>query len=220
MTNMNLINRKIRFRFSIVLSALVFITLIFATKELTLLEKVLISFNAFIWTYVFLLLILIKKATAENIKKFTKYEDESTGFLVITSITSALIALIGIAFELVKAREITGLNKEIHLLLPTMTLIGIWILIPTLFAIHYAHLYYSEKSEGKKIIKFPDDPINPNYVDFLYFSITISAAAQTADISITNSLGRKLVLLQTLFAFAFNTSILALGINVAASLFQ
>jgi len=58
----------------------------------------------------------------------------------------------------------------------------------------------------------------PIYWDFLYFSFTIGVAAQTADIGISTVSMRKLALLHAILSFLFNTTILALAINVGASL--
>lgn len=207
-----------RFFIAVICAFIAFIAIGISFSTFNSIEKILICFNVYLWVYVLLLLIMIKRARPERIKKFAESEDENTSFLILTSITSTLIAFIAIAMELSKAHDFHANEKLVHLILPTTTLIGAWILIPALFAIHYAHLFYIEKSDDLKIIKFPDNPTNPDYIDFLYFSITISVAAQTADISINNSRGRKLVLLQSVFSFAFNTSILAMGINVAASL--
>jgi uncharacterized membrane protein len=53
----------------------------------------------------------------------------------------------------------------------------------------------------------------------LNFSFTIAVASQTADVLITSRSMRRLVLLQSVLSFAFNATILAFTINIAASLF-
>lgn len=70
-------------------------------------------------------------------------------------------------------------------------------------------------------LKFPDDnaDFRPDYGDFLYFSFTIAVASQTADVSVTTQPMRRLVLLQSILSFGFNTAILAFTINIAASMF-
>jgi uncharacterized membrane protein len=161
---------------------------------LTTLEKVLFSYNFFQWIYLFSLLFLIFKSK------------------------SAIITLAAIGVELSSAKETHGVLKSIHLALPAITLIGVWALLPTLFAIHYAHMYYLAKDEKNRPMTFPDSPDHPDYFDFLYFSVTVALTSQTSDTAITSSIGRKIVLMQSIVAFLFNTSILALGINVAASL--
>ena len=69
-------------------------------------------------------------------------------------------------------------------------------------------------------LRFPDEQLEPDYWDFLYFSFTIAVASQTADVSIRSRAMRRAVLGQSLLSFFFNTSILALSINIAAGLFS
>lgn len=65
---------------------------------------------------------------------------------------------------------------------------------------------------------FPDTT-RPIYADFAYFSYTIGVASQTADVSISSRAMRKVVLAHSVLSFFFNTTILALTINLAAGLF-
>ncbi|MFV0279746.1 MAG: DUF1345 domain-containing protein [Rhodoblastus sp.] len=59
----------------------------------------------------------------------------------------------------------------------------------------------------------------PNYIDFAYFSYTIGVASQTSDVAVSSRAMRGIVLVHSVFAFFFNTTILALTINLAAGLF-
>jgi uncharacterized membrane protein len=118
-------------------------------------------------------------------------------------------------------------------LLALATVTGSWLLLPTLFALDYASLYYAGTAPGG--LRFPQDDaladaeappaqaarpgvFTPHYDDFLYFSFTIAVACQTSDIDVTRPSMRRLVLLQSVLSFAFNTAVLAFGINLAASL--
>jgi uncharacterized membrane protein len=84
---------------------------------------------------------------------------------------------------------------------------------------NYGSLYYRSEHGGG--LQFPgsDKQFRPDYADFLYFSFTIAVASQTADVTISTRPMRRLVLLQSVLSFAFNTTILAFTINIAASLF-
>ena len=64
-----------------------------------------------------------------------------------------------------------------------------------------------------------NDESAPSYSDFLYFSLTIAATAQTSDVSVTTRAMRKLVVSHAVVSFAFNTMVLALAINIAAGMF-
>ena len=106
-----------------------------------------------------------------------------------------------------------------HVLFALVTVAGSWLLVPTMFALTYASQYY--RTAHGSGLNFPqsDDGFKPDYGDFLYFSFTIAVASQTADVSVSTQAMRRLVLLQSVLSFAFNTAILAFTINIAASLF-
>lgn len=90
-----------------------------------------------------------------------------------------------------------------------------------MFALHYAHLYYQQSSdrdlEATAPLEFPSEKL-PDYVDFLYFSFGIGMTSQVADVQIKSRLLRRLALVHQVLTFFFNTLILALGINILASL--
>ena len=98
-----------------------------------------------------------------------------------------------------------------------LTILISWVFLHTLFTIHYAHHFYGGADEESGL-KFPDGIDEPGYWDFLYFSFTIGVAAQTADVAVSSTSMRKLTLLHAVLSFLFNTTILALAINVGASL--
>ncbi len=188
--------------------------------NLSILEKILVAYNIFQWSYLLSLLGVIFTSHYMRIKEQALREDESANFVLSIASISSLVSLITIALELSSARDVHGISKTIHLALPAITLIGAWSLLPIMFAIHYAHLFYLTNDVKKKPLVFPDNPENPDYFDFLYFSMNIAVASQTADINVNSKRARRLVLAQCILAFLFNTSLLALGINVAASLLQ
>jgi uncharacterized membrane protein len=106
-----------------------------------------------------------------------------------------------------------------HLLFAGVTVVGSWLLLPVLFALDYASRYYRSTPQGGLLFPGADTDVPADYVDFLYFACTIAVALQTADVAITSRPIRRLVLLQALLSFAFNTAILALTVNIAAGLF-
>ncbi len=103
-----------------------------------------------------------------------------------------------------------------HLALSLLTIISAWFFMHTVFAIHYAHDYYLALADQQDAgLDFPKTA-QPTYPDFLYFSYVIGTSAQTADVSITSRSMRILNILHIILAYGFNTSILAISINVAA----
>jgi uncharacterized membrane protein len=59
---------------------------------------------------------------------------------------------------------------------------------------------------------------NPDYWDFFYFATSFGAASQTSDVSILTKSLRRLATLHAIISFSFNTAVLALAINLAASM--
>jgi uncharacterized membrane protein len=87
------------------------------------------------------------------------------------------------------------------------------------FALHYAHEYYRPDagSDAERGLIFPETDV-PDYWDFLYFSTSIGASSQTSDTAIRSRDMRRLVTLHAVISFFFNTAVLALTVNIAASL--
>ncbi len=95
-----------------------------------------------------------------------------------------------------------------------------WAVTHTNFAYRYAHEYYSRDLGGEDVdggIEFPKDE-RPDYLDFVYFSFVLGMTFQVSDCNVTSKKFRRLATLQGLIGFLFNTIILALSVNIAASL--
>ena len=85
------------------------------------------------------------------------------------------------------------------------------------FALAYASLYYG--ADGKPHgLDFPGKEEHPDYTDFMYFAVTLAATSQTSDVAVSTRPMRRLVLLHAVLSFVFNTSVLALTINILAGL--
>lgn len=96
--------------------------------------------------------------------------------------------------------------------LVVVAVVSAWALMHTGFTVRYAHLYYRDDSDVGGL-DFPGHE-EPDYLDFAYFAFVIGMTFQTADISISNRMIRRLALTHGVLAFAFNTLILALAVNL------
>ena len=88
------------------------------------------------------------------------------------------------------------------------------------FTFHYAHEFYRPDDTAERLaggLEFPHDS-KPDYWDFFYFATSLGAASQTSDVAIRTKALRRLVTLHAVVAFFFNTAVLALAINIGASL--
>jgi uncharacterized membrane protein len=95
-----------------------------------------------------------------------------------------------------------------------------WFLIHTLLTFRYAHLYYFDDdgdNESDRGLKFPGTE-TPNDYDFAYFSFVVGMTFQVSDVVIVDSRVRRLVLLHGLISFVYNSTILALVINLVSGL--
>jgi uncharacterized membrane protein len=149
-------------------------------------------------------------------------QDDQGRAVILTVVLSAVIAaVVAVALELSLAKNVQGLERAIRVGLAFGTVAASWFLVHLIFALHYAHGYYgrhggaARDAEG---LRFPgDEP--PDYWDFVHFAVIIGVASQTADIAISSKPLRRLNTVHALFSFAFNTVIVALTINLLASLF-
>jgi uncharacterized membrane protein len=153
-------------------------------------------------------------ADAGDIREHAAGQDEGrAAILVITSLA------IAVSFGAIAA-ELHGMGDNAvsgwRLSLAGATILLSWTMTQVVMAIHYAGEYYGNpKAEGG--MAFPGGDEEPDYLDFLYFAFTMGAAAQTSDVAVTTRGMRRLVLAHTILAFLFNTTILALAVNVGAS---
>lgn len=157
-----------------------------------------------------------------------KARANDTGRIAVLTITSLVMVVIltAVTVELPDARHDTGLTHTLALALVLLSLVIAWLFSNLVFALHYAHLFYREHSEGG--LNFPtpdsgskhgddDDPeTGPDYLDFAYFALTIGMAFATADVAMSGRAFRRTALIHAIAAFFYNLIVLAFTINVTA----
>jgi uncharacterized membrane protein len=160
------------------------------------------------------------RANPVTMRRIALQQDEGRVVILGLLTASACISLLAIGFML-HDKGITGSVLALHLALAALTIIGSWLLVHTIFALHYARAYYQNhqtlqdrKAEG---LDFPSD-LEPDYWDFLYFSFVIGMTSQVSDVEITSRPMRRLALGHGVLSFFFNTTILAMSINIIAGL--
>jgi uncharacterized membrane protein len=127
--------------------------------------------------------------------------------------------MVAIASQLAAVKELPGHARLPHLALTALTVVSSWLFTQAMFALHYAHDFYAARERGlPDLLSFPGTP-EPDYGDFFYFACVIGTSGQTADVAFTNSALRRIGTLHCVLAFAFNTTVLALSVNIAAGLF-
>ena len=185
--------------------------------EADVLVRVLIGWNTATWLYLALIWTMMIRADHDDVRSVAERQDESASVVLTAVSLAALMSLAAIVLELATSKG-DALHHPFQIALTAATVIGSWFLMPTVFGLHYAHFYYLIDQEGPAPLLFPEKGLKPDYWDFLYFSFTIAVASQTAEIAPNARWMRKAVLAQAVLSFFFNASILALSINIGASL--
>lgn len=190
-----------------------------ATGIDSIVGRCLLGWNAGVWMYLVWTAWTMTRSSPERLKRVARAQAEGARTVLVIVALAALVSLGAVITELSVAKAAATGHKVLPVLFTLSTVVGSWLLVPTLFSLNYASQYHVSDNDGGGI-RFPDETAHfePDYSDFLYFSFTIAVATQTADVIITNRSVRRLVLLQSVLSFVFNTTILAFTINMAASL--
>lgn len=181
--------------------------------------RALLGWNVSVWLYLVLVGWMMLHADHGRLRRIAVAQAEGAATVLAIVSVASVVSLLGIMVELSAAKVPGAPHALPHVAFALATVAGSWLLLPTVFALTYASMYY--RSSHGTGLQFPsiDDGFKPDYGDFLYFSITIAVASQTADVSVSTPSMRRLVMLQSLISFGFNTAILAFTVNIAASMF-
>ena len=116
------------------------------------------------------------------------------------------------------ASAASGAGADVQALLTLGTETLSWLFIHVIFGLHYAHRFYAPEGKGDRGgLIFPGEE-EPDYWDFLHFSLIIGVASQTADVQIADRRLRRLATVHSVTAFVFNTVLVALAVNLAVNL--
>lgn len=183
----------------------------------TWLRRALIGWDAGVWAYLVVMIWTMMRADHRQVRALAAKQDESAGAVLATVIVGTILSVCAIVTELSNMKGGSEHHAALHYAFTGVTVIGSWLLVGVMYCFHYAHLFYCA-NKNTQPVRFPDEHVQPNYWDFLYFSFTLSVAVQTSDVQIMTRSMRKLVLGHSVLAFFFNLVILGLSVNIAASL--
>ncbi len=210
-------NKLLRYHPRILIAAIAGIAIFFLLPgRWSVLSRVLVGWDLGVALFLILIYFFMAGLTAEQIALRYKEEDPSAPAILIIVTVAALLSLGAIVQPMMAIKQASGTDRIADFVLAAFTLINSWLLVGTVFTTHYADMYYSAP-ESDRPLHFPDTPM-PAFWDFAYFSFTISAACQTADVATTRTSIRKVVVAHAVISFLFNASILGFAINVTAGL--
>lgn len=145
-------------------------------------------------------------------------EDQSRMTIYLLIVVGSVFSLFGVLALLGSMQGLSTWETTRHVALSSLTVVSSWTLMHSVFALHYAHIYYSPgQNAGVGGLEFPgNEP--PDYLDFAYFSFVIGMTYQVSDVSIRTKRLRRLNLLHSLLSFVFNVLIITLTINFVTSI--
>jgi uncharacterized membrane protein len=170
--------------------------------------------------FIGLLLPRLALSKPEAIRRNAAQDDEGRGLILGLMTAAAAVSVAAVANELFFAKLDDGALRALHVGFAFTTVVLSWAVMQLIFALHYAHEYYGQGADGRDAggLNFPGGE-EPDYWDFVHFSVVIGVASQTADISFTGKALRRVGTMHSVVAFVFNTLIVALTINLVAGLF-
>jgi uncharacterized membrane protein len=182
--------------------------------------RALIAWNTLTLLYLLLATIMMSRSTEHQMCHRARMQDDGQLVILVMVAAAAIASLAAIGGELSVVKDIHGATKAGHITLTGLTVLSSWAFIQITFALHYAHDFYAAVDRGQAPgIRFPEDEKRPTYGDFFSFSAIIGTSGQTADVAFANKRMRRIGSLHCILAYAFNTIVLALLINIGASLF-
>jgi len=175
----------------------------------------LVGWDIGIGLYVVLAFEMMARANVHQIRRRAATQDEGAIVILVLTVATALASLLAIVALLGTSAVGAAQRRSIELILATITIVLSWAFIHTMFALHYAHEFYDQS--GVRGLAFPGGEEEPDYWDFLYFSLVIGMTSQVSDVGITTKEIRRTVAAHGVVSFFFNAALLALTVNIAAS---
>lgn len=183
--------------------------------QLSVMMNILIGWLFFCCCYLFICWYVIYTTPYEYIIKKAAVEDGSRAFVFIFILVTCFACLGAVLSIITNIRE-SNFSKYLWLPVSVASIMVSWLLVHTIYIFHYAHLYYQDGKKGAGL-RFPEDD-QPNYLDFAYYSLCMGCTFQVSDVSTTSKKLRYVTMYHGLIAFALNTFLVALSINIISGL--
>lgn len=180
------------------------------------LTRALVGWNVAVALLIPLVFLNHRGLGARELRARYREDDASAPVILLLVVVAAILSVAGIVAFLPTLKSVPHPQKVAHVLLASLTILASWLLVPTIFTVHYADMFYSVDT-GREPLQFPRTA-EPVFWDFVYFSFTIAAACQTADVATTDTGIRRTVVVHSVISFLFNVAILGFAINVTAGL--
>ena len=176
--------------------------------------RLLVGWDSGVMLYLALIYWYMAHASIARMRQRAAIDDEGAIALLVLTTTAALASLAAVVAEIGQA------PSPYHVVLGMGTILLSWTFMHSIFALHYAREFfgkgYDERTGG---LVFPGKE-DPDYWDFLYYSLVVAMTAQVSDVQITSKTIRRLTTVHGVASFFFNVTVLALTVNIVSSLMQ
>jgi len=162
---------------------------------------------------------IVARADAKETRRRASEDDPGHYAVFLTSVVASVISLFAAAVVLRKVRALPEAESTVGTALTLAAVALSWVLTHTAYTFRYAHLHYRDsgsrgtRSDGLQFC----GPQEPSDIDFAYFAFTIGMCFQVSDVVVLSTGIRREVLLHAVLSFAYNTTILALALNLVAT---
>jgi uncharacterized membrane protein len=209
----------LRSRIRLWTAALVYVAIALALPEhIRLATRLLIAWNLAATLYLGLTFMMMANSDTEGLRKRAEMYQEGR-WIVLSLVAAAAIAALLATVQIVHGlKTVAPGSVPLHLALCGATIVTSWLFMNVNLALIYAHEYFGpgHHLRSEPALDFPSEP-DPDYWDFIYFSLVIGMTFQVSDVEIRSRLLRRLAVLHGAVSFFFNTVIVALSVNIAAS---
>src|SRR5579862_2280383 len=141
-------------------------------------------------------------------------EDPSRPVADLACLSAAVASLVAVGILLVGAGDAKGTTKLLEIGLAVAAVLAAWALVHTIFTLRYARAYFGPGLGG---IDFNEDE-PPRYSDFAYLAVTIGLTFQVSDTDLRAKLFRRLALKHMLLSYLMGAVVIAITINLVASM--
>ena len=179
--------------------------------------RLLVGWDVGVGLYLILAFQVMARSDVHRIRRRAALQDEGRIAMLTLTVAAALASLAAIFAELGAPAAPGG--RAFQLAVATLTIALSWAFVHVIFALHYAHEFYSGDGHEAGGMAFPGNE-DPDYWDFVYFSFVIGMTSQVSDVAVTAKSIRRTVSIHGVVAFVFNAALLALTVNIAASAIQ